>query len=185
VSRTKSTSTEIKKQLEGISGELDSLNKAKKELGDKTLRILKELINKSDLIDAVRWTQYTPYFNDGDTCEFGVNDIEFRFNEEIHNPSDKLNKSSKGKKDDDDEDEDDYGDDENFVGTYSLDSFLDERKDVLNFKDIDQARKLCADIEYVHSTLTQMGDALKDMFGDHVQITVTRKGVETEEYEHE
>lgn len=23
-----------------------------------------------------RWTQYTPYFNDGDSCEFEVNDLE-------------------------------------------------------------------------------------------------------------
>lgn len=27
-------------------------------------------------ITAVIWTQYTPYFNDGDPCEFYVNDID-------------------------------------------------------------------------------------------------------------
>lgn len=25
-----------------------------------------------DSVEAVRWTQYTPYFNDGDACTFGV-----------------------------------------------------------------------------------------------------------------
>lgn len=29
-------------------------------------------------IYAFRWTQYTPYFNDGDTCEFGVYDLEYK-----------------------------------------------------------------------------------------------------------
>jgi hypothetical protein len=31
---------------------------------------------------AVHWTQYTPYFNDGDECEFRVNDIYLSFTEE-------------------------------------------------------------------------------------------------------
>ncbi|MGW2713699.1 hypothetical protein ACWC4J_32700, partial [Streptomyces sp. NPDC001356] len=29
------------------------------------------------------WTQYTPYFNDGDVCEFGVNELWVRTTEEI------------------------------------------------------------------------------------------------------
>lgn len=29
-------------------------------------------------IYAFRWTQYTPYFNDGDTCKFGVYDLEYK-----------------------------------------------------------------------------------------------------------
>jgi hypothetical protein len=28
-------------------------------------------------VKCVGWTQYTPYFNDGDTCEFSVNDAYF------------------------------------------------------------------------------------------------------------
>lgn len=28
-------------------------------------------------IKAIRWTQYTPYFNDGDVCEFSRHDFEF------------------------------------------------------------------------------------------------------------
>jgi len=27
---------------------------------------------------ALRWTQYTPYFNDGDPCIFGVNDLSIK-----------------------------------------------------------------------------------------------------------
>jgi hypothetical protein len=30
-------------------------------------------------VKAVAWTQYTPYFNDGDACEFSVNGKQFSF----------------------------------------------------------------------------------------------------------
>ncbi len=34
-----------------------------------------ELFNVYPEVRAVRWTQYTPYFNDGDPCVFNVHDI--------------------------------------------------------------------------------------------------------------
>lgn len=33
-------------------------------------------------VTGVHWTQYTPYFNDGEACEFGVNDYCFHILEE-------------------------------------------------------------------------------------------------------
>lgn len=39
----------------------------------------KAAFEKFPKLEAVKWTQYTPYFNDGDTCEFGVNDHECKF----------------------------------------------------------------------------------------------------------
>ena len=32
-----------------------------------------DLFKKYPTLELFSWTQYTPYFNDGDTCEFGVN----------------------------------------------------------------------------------------------------------------
>ena len=32
----------------------------------------KEFFDQNPLVNAIVWTQYTPYFNDGDTCEFHV-----------------------------------------------------------------------------------------------------------------
>jgi hypothetical protein len=32
---------------------------------------------------SVYWTQYTPYFMDGDACEFGVNDVFFTIDGEV------------------------------------------------------------------------------------------------------
>ena len=37
-----------------------------------------ELFDRHPILNAIYWTQYTPYFNDGDPCTFGVNDLFFR-----------------------------------------------------------------------------------------------------------
>jgi hypothetical protein len=29
-------------------------------------------------VEAIRWTQFTPYFNDGDECSFGVHEIRIK-----------------------------------------------------------------------------------------------------------
>lgn len=41
----------------------------------KEFAVLSEQIG----VKAVAWTQYTPWFNDGDACEFSVNDKVFSF----------------------------------------------------------------------------------------------------------
>lgn len=39
------------------------------------LELFRAVMN-DPLIEKITWDQYTPYFNDGDTCEFGVRGIE-------------------------------------------------------------------------------------------------------------
>jgi hypothetical protein len=36
---------------------------------------LKEFFEKNPEVESLRWTQYTPYFNDGDECHFRVNEM--------------------------------------------------------------------------------------------------------------
>ena len=39
---------------------------------------IKEIFQLNDgQLEAIAWTQYTPYFNDGDVCEFTMGDIYF------------------------------------------------------------------------------------------------------------
>ena len=47
---------------------------------------LKELFTTLPKIQAVRWTQYTPYFNDGDECVFGLASLFIKY--EGMNPED-------------------------------------------------------------------------------------------------
>lgn len=66
-------------QLEGFRKAKEALEAAKKEAAEKIGDALKELLEPTfkanPTLLGVRWAQYTPYFNDGDTCVFGVNEV--------------------------------------------------------------------------------------------------------------
>ena len=68
---------------------LESLVKMKKDYQEKIKQDGKAVLRKEmDLffeslpeVLAIKWTQYTPYFNDGDTCTFGVNEPQAQIEE--------------------------------------------------------------------------------------------------------
>jgi len=56
---------------------LEHVEKAKREVREKAKNavgaLLKAFFAAHPTIGALRWTQYTPHFNDGEACEFRVN----------------------------------------------------------------------------------------------------------------
>ena len=53
-----------------------------KKLREEFPQLIKPLLDQSEIIEKIRWQQYTPYFNDGDICYFSrgevlVNDSEW------------------------------------------------------------------------------------------------------------
>jgi hypothetical protein len=71
------------KLLDTLKGEHASLksriNALKEEMQENSKVLMKEafreFFEKYDVVDNVFWTQYTPYFNDGESCEFSVGDV--------------------------------------------------------------------------------------------------------------
>lgn len=71
-----------KKLLDTLKGEHASLksrmNALKAEMQENSKILMKEafreFLEKYDVVDNIFWTQYTPYFNDGESCEFSVGD---------------------------------------------------------------------------------------------------------------
>lgn len=57
----------IKREVARLNNELDPLRRNAFELK------CKELFEEYPDLDAFRWTQYTPYFNDGMPCQFESN----------------------------------------------------------------------------------------------------------------
>jgi hypothetical protein len=92
---------------EGLKNLEAVLSEAKKKIADEGKNELGkafvELFDKHPTLKAVKWTQYTPYFNDGSPCEFGINEWSAKIDER------------KSKYDDDDEDGD-----SSFVGEYEM-----------------------------------------------------------------
>ena len=162
---------EMKDTLKKIDTLRDELKKAEKSAAKEIMGILKELMSANPSLVGMRWNQYTPHFNDGDACEFGVNEPEYQF---------ALGAPAKS------EDEEDEDSNEGWYDSYYIDDeFFAKRTDIINAKDIPKVKKAVKDAHAVFEKLTQMDDQLKAMFGDGVQITVTSGGVEVEDYDHD
>jgi hypothetical protein len=125
-----------------------------KQLETEAVAILRPLLEgflkDHPSIESLKWRQYTPYFNDGDTCEFHVHDLEF-------------------------------------VGTTGEEGYVTSYEPSVK-RIMEETGISEADM----AALSELADALSAneevclaAFGDHVQVIVTRDGIEVEEYSHD
>ena len=149
--------------IQSIIEKFNAVKEAMKENAPQLLGdFLKEQFAKVPEVLALRWTQYTPYFNDGDPCTFGVNNED----PEYHLAPDAASEGDEAS----DEDEED---DREFVDSYEIhDAQLKKRLDQLEAALVEIPEEF-----YFHA------------FGDHVQVTVNRVGdgveISVDEYEHD
>jgi len=95
----------------------------------------KEVFQENTELDSVEWTQFTPYWNDGDECVFRSD----------HKHAEIM-----------------------IAGAlWTHDCNIQTKNDVKGFLDVFDS------------------DDMESMFGDHAKVTVTKNGIEVEEYEHE
>lgn len=123
---------------------------------DAVKEVFKEFFDTHSNVESVYWTQYTPYFNDGDPCYFSVHDFHLSLSDE----------ESGEDEDDEDEDYDDYE-----MSAWSLSRSNDEKlkklgEDLGNLSDIPD-------------------DVLEQVFGDHCKVVATRDGFDVREYSHD
>jgi hypothetical protein len=70
---------DLKKLVKEMEAEFTALKKEMQTKGEKALKAsLSAIFDEFPELTAVSWTQYTPSFNDGDACVFGVGEVEFR-----------------------------------------------------------------------------------------------------------
>ena len=75
---------DIKNKVINMNEELAVIKKKNQEIIQK---IVKEIFDKfhekwKGQYRSIYWTQYTPYFNDGDECYFSVHDLNIAIREE-------------------------------------------------------------------------------------------------------
>lgn len=154
----------------------DEFNTFTQKFRESSLEVLKESFKQffeiNPSITAVVWDQYTPYFNDGDTCEFTVYDPSFTNVADIN----EVNYT-------------DYdGDDETvfFLGdldwVMSNSSSYDREKELLIKNNVNI--EACNDISSLVLS-PAMYHSLKTIFGDHVRVIATPKGFESTEVTHD
>lgn len=133
-----------------------ALEEANAVVKDAFSAAAKELFEKHPEMETFSWNQYTPYFNDGDSCEFSANteqeSISINGEDAYEIAKDTDWSGSKPKPLPEDE----------------LSPLLPAQKDVAEFlQNFDE-------------------DDYETMFGDHCEVVVNRDGtIDVEEYSHD
>lgn len=114
---------------------------------------------------ALGWTQYTAYFNDGDPCTFGVHGLHVRYTDpELH-----IGRTDENGADDEAEEFDPEcaSLDSDFIDSWELEGKLKEN------------------VSKLESAFSAIDGVMQFVYGDHVQVIVTREKAYISEYDHE
>ena len=148
-----------------INLKIENLKKnMKKEINDNLMEIFKVFFDAAPEIALITWTQYTPYFNDGDTCTFCSGDVWCvpHFSMEEYN-------NSRSRYAEEYDMEYDYGDNK-FKDTVSPERFIELK---------DMRRKFINIINIIDDDMKLI------LWEDHVVVNITKDGITTEEYDHD
>lgn len=128
-----------------------------------------------DIVAEISWTQYTPYFNDGEPCVFrastdyaAIISVEEKASVEegSHPHYDSLRDLR-------------YDEGGATFSKYSADSKVSEKYGQIDPRYVEALGA----INLFLGTWDEQ--SLEDLFGDHAQVIMTRDGVDVEEYDHE
>ena len=149
----------------------EEIKKMKKEMVEASNKIFTELtksiFEEHPKVKSFGWNQYTPYFNDGDTCYFSAN-VDYIY----------INGDSV--------DDADWASENNITnyGTWNRDKRQYEgRTEVPNFNYDPELVK--ANDEIIEFLRNFDNEFFMSQFGDHVEVTITEEGVSVDEYEHD
>jgi len=131
-------------------------------------------------IEAVRWIQYTPYFNDGDPCYFRIGESSVKLKIATVN---EILGSIYGDDFDPNDEDNDYNYEgkvsEGFIDTWSLRYHKDDWKDKVSPSTLAAVEKFESEFGSSYENVTQ------DFFGDHAEVIATKDKFTVEFYEHE
>lgn len=142
--------------------------------------ILQAVLSDPSIIEF-GWTQYTPHFNDGDPCEFGVGSPWFRTAENAaETPADED-----GEFDDDDTWQLELSSNETLGGRART---WDSEERIYIYGDYagpDEARyDRCLALDKALDG-EEFDEVLLAAFGDHAQVTVKKDGIKVDFYDHD
>lgn len=146
----------INNTIKTLTEKLEAAREAIQREGQEALKLaFKGVFDACPSLKAIRWPQYTSFWNDGDACEFYVRDFEVKFSDTP----------------------DDGGDHEDgFEHVSSLEQYNAE------YMKTPEAKRAIEALREIHNA---PDDIFLFTFGDHVQVTATRDGFDVEEYDHE
>lgn len=186
----------ITKKIADQNAKIEEMRKAHmKSLQTDFNEIIKLFFEECPKVQAVVWSQYTPYFNDGEECVFSINDPCFVT--ENFDPGDLQNPYEY-------EDEDEYG-------TLAIPSYVANWDEAIARDRAEIAKPTASEwakgyypnviarieqhqkdfpgydvkIKAFANLLSDNEDMLKEVYGDHAAIYLTPSEVIVEEYIHD
>ncbi len=149
----------------------EEIKKLKKEMLEASNKIFtdltKTIFEDHPKVKSFGWNQYTPYFNDGETCEFSANIDYIQINGEPVDESEWISETKITN-----------------YGTWNREKREYEgRTEVPN---LDYDPELAAASDEIKEFLSNFDeDFFMSQFGDHAEVTITAEGVSIDEYEHD
>lgn len=148
---------------------------------DEVKPLFQGLFDEFPELTVVGWVQYTPYFNDGDPCVFSVGPVLYRTTE-----SEDLT--------DEDGEYEGYTEEEALIASLPSEEGWEYDYGLYEWVEVDgeQEYRLKADaprlplaIKALTKRLGSMQDVMKNVFGEHSVVVVTRDNIIVEEYHHD
>lgn len=142
-----------------ISGSVEP--RAEQKPGEELLPLL-DAVLAAENVEAIRWSQFTPYFNDGEPCIFGAGQVEVKL-----------------------AGDDTSGYDED--GYISAGEMVDYRRSGSGYSSTvkPQYEHLYRALLTLDDELDHFEDFLHGSFGDHAQVTATRDGFHIADFDHD
>ena len=160
---------ELKTKISEANERINELKKqVQKELQAEFNGALSELFDAYPFVKSVSFAAYTPYFNDGDNCEYSVNHDYCDFN-------------GYGEYDDNGK-----GEGENILQLAKENIYVKVGGSYKQQPNPDFNPLYKEAVEAFRSALAIVDDDnWEEMVGDHVKVTITREGITTDEYDHD
>ena len=163
------TVEQVLEQFNVIEQQREEFEKQKKVLMESFKQsmeqLCKDLFEVVPSIKCISWTQYTPYFADGDECIFSLNTFNF-YNfvpEDLGYDAEDV-----------EYEEDQWG----FSMATYYDNKYSKKKTKVTQEDFNVLKKF-------FDIMNANEDFLKEVIGDHVQVILTSEEMKVEEYEHD
>jgi hypothetical protein len=149
----------------------EDIKKLKEEMLEESNKIFTELtktiFEDHPKVKSFGWNQYTPYFNDGETCTFSAN-VDYIYINGI------------------------CVDDSDWVSEKTITNYGTWNRETKKYEGRTEVSNLNYDSELVKANDNIMEflrnfdeDFFVTQFGDHAKVTVTEEGVSVDEYEHD
>lgn len=198
LSATTSRFTEIRKdaeiRLEAVRTEIRNAGRA--ALADASAAFFE----RNPCVHGIRWTQYTPYWMDGEECTFSANEPELELTKRIFDDGqhdllrrrtfylgeiEKARAFMEGGQDSPPKDR--------WAKTYSQRDVDRAEGEIAKIDEIiesvggaDAYARIVADFNVISRFIKSIKNSdLELIFGDHVQVSVTKDGATVSEYDHD